>query len=92
MGKPAERKTKKKKIANDSSQATSVEPEGDPDTQTSSTQASDIMMAEAPSEATLVETQPTDDDEQVETQPESQDVPESMPVDDTNGNEVCNCH
>lgn len=83
-GKPAERKTKKKKTANDSSQATSVEPEGDPSTQTTTTQASDVMMTEEPSEATLVETQL--DDDQVETQLES------MPLDELNGNEVRDVH
>lgn len=83
MGKPAEKKSKKKRSINNSNQATSVEPEGDYDI-TPSAQASDMMMTDAPSEATLVETQPTE--EQVETRP---DVPESMPVD---GNEVCDFH
>lgn len=84
MGKPAEKKSKKKRSINNSNQATSVEPEGDYDTLTPSAQASDMMMTDAPSEATSVETQPTE--EQVETRP---DVPESMPVD---GNEVCDFH
>ena len=83
MGKPAEKKSKKKRSINNSNQATSVEPEGDYDI-TLSAQASDMMMTDAPSEATSVETQPTE--EQVETRP---DVPESMPVD---GNEVCDFH
>ena len=82
MGKPAERK--KKKTTNDSSQVTSVEPEGDCDTRTPSTQASDMTMTDAPSEATWGETQPTE--QQVETQP---DVSESMHVD---GNNVRDFH